>query len=363
MFPLFLYARRNPYSSLRRKVKSSTARDESSVIPSRDWIPPAAVSSQSWSSSVDSELATVGSFDTTTEASLEDKQSFAVFSSVSYDSPEPLVPDTTLQEINEPVFNQNSTLCNFKEPISSIVNSNHFRSDQSSRFEHYNNSRDECSHEKDVPTTKHSESQISNVESQSKNQSYSTPSLVKLSTEQASFKPESEKKLRNQPSFEVEGCVHSNVSVSETGNLSNLTNNSVVEFDGEKPSNYQRFDVAKQKKESPMNNQDVKNDQVTNKEHNMLSEILNFLDDANSNIALTSSPLLAINSETESNAEGGFRKTGCEDVTKLHGMSITDLTEEILALQVVIINSNMNNLFFNYRLQIKHAKIRNFNFF
>jgi hypothetical protein len=254
-------------------------------------------------------------------------------------------------------------LCNFKEPISSIVNSNHFRSDQSSRFEHYNNSRDECSHEKDVPTTKHSESQISNVESQSKNQSYSTPSLVKLSTEQASFKPESEKKLRNQPSFEVEGCVHSNVSVSETGNLSNLTNNSVVEFDGEKPSNYQRFDVAKQKKESPMNNQDVKNDQVTNKEHNMLSEILNFLDDANSNIALTSSPLLAINSETESNAEGGFRKTGCEDVTKLHGMSITDLTEEILALQVVIINSNMNNLFFNYRLQIKHAKIRNFNFF
>ena len=137
------------------------------------------------------------------------------------------------------------------------------------------------------------------------------------------------------------------MSVSETGNLSNLTNNSVVKFDGEKPSNYQRFDVAKQKKESSMNNQDVKNDQVTNKEHNMLSEILNFLDDANSNIASTSSPLLAINSETESNAEGGFRKTGCEDVTKLHGMSITDLTEEILALQVVIINSNMNSLFFS----------------
>ena len=102
--------------------------------------------------------------------------------------------------------------------------------------------------------------------------------------------------------------MHSNVSVSETGNLSNLTNNSVVKFDGEKPSNYQRFDVAKQKKESSMNNQDVKNDQVTNKEHNMLSEILNFLDDANSNIASTSSPLLAINSETESNAEGGARQ-------------------------------------------------------
>lgn len=314
--------------------------------PSRDWFPPVPVSSQSWSSSVDSELATVGSFDTGTEASLEDKQSFAVFSSVSCDSPEQLVPDTTLQDINDPVFNQDSTLRNFTKPIPSIINSrqlNHFHSDQSPRCERYN-SHDECYHEKDdqsEPTVYQCESKMIDVESQPKNLPHSTSSPTKLSSEKnASYNPESETNKRKQPSYEIESCAHNNVSASETENAPDSTDDSAGAINSihtsssrsEKPS-CPTFHVVKPKQ------QHIKDDQVTKREPNMLSEILSFLDDANSHTPLASSPHLAINSETESNAEGGFRRPDSEGVTRLHGMTMAELTEEVLALQVFLISS------------------------
>ena len=315
--------------------------------PSRDWFPTVPISSQSWSSSVDSELATVGSFDTGTDASLEDKQSFAVFSSVSCDSPEQLVPDTTLQDKNDPVFNQGSTLRNFTKPIQSIINStqvNHFHSDQSPRCEQYN-SHDECYHGKDdqsESTVYRSESQMIDVKSESKNQPRSASSSMNLSTEKnATYNPESETIKRKQPPYEVESCVHNNESVSETENASISTNDSAGAISDICTSSSRKenpscppFHVVKPKEELQVNNEHIKIDQVTKREPNMLSEILSFLDDANSHTPLARSPLLAINSETESNAEGGFRRPDCEGVTRLHGMSMTELTEEVLALQV-----------------------------
>ena len=67
---------------------------------------------------------------------------------------------------------------------------------------------------------------------------------------------------------------------------------------------------------------------VEKKEPCMLSEILNFLDDANQ-AANSNSPMHALNSETESTNQsngGGHQnqKGGCETVNKLHGMTKTE---------------------------------------
>lgn len=71
----------------------------------------------------------------------------------------------------------------------------------------------------------------------------------------------------------------------------------------------------------------------------MLSEILNFLDGTNNQTAADSSPLPLINSETESNL-GGFRggeaRAGSENINKLRNMSKTELTEEVLSLQMLV---------------------------
>ena len=81
------------------------------------------------------------------------------------------------------------------------------------------------------------------------------------------------------------------------------------------------------------NEENTRENKTTKREPNMLSEILNFLDDAN--LQTSNSPIPVINSETESNA-GGFRRPGCESVSKLHGMSMAPLTEEVLSLQMLV---------------------------
>ena len=73
----------------------------------------------------------------------------------------------------------------------------------------------------------------------------------------------------------------------------------------------------------------------------MLSEILNFLDGTNNQTAAVNSPLPLINSETESNL-GGFRGgearpgVGSENINKLRNMTKTELSEEVLSLQMLV---------------------------
>ena len=79
--------------AFRRRVESSSARERSPASRKTghaidEWRSRASssLSNDNWSTSADSELATVGSHDFETESSTEEKRSFAVFSSTSNDS-------------------------------------------------------------------------------------------------------------------------------------------------------------------------------------------------------------------------------------------------------------------------------------
>ena len=146
--------RKNQFSSFRRPLTSSTSREESRFRILNDWRPSSSQSND-WSS-VDSELAVAG-----TDTSLEDKQSndsqsekqskqsFAVFSSFSFDSRENLttniMPTQASSDI-EPNFELSSSkMPSVVQKMKSTdgrpnndyieVNSNHDSSEQISKDE------------------------------------------------------------------------------------------------------------------------------------------------------------------------------------------------------------------------------------
>ena len=214
--------RRNPYSSLRRQAGgSSTSREDSSVNKApRDWVPPA--SSQSWSSSVDSELATVGSFDT--EVSLDDKQSFAVFSSVSCDSRENLAPDTMQQDMDaEPGFPEASRKI-FTNQLQPVTNSGQSACRfQSPRCEKHSTQSD-CSKKEDSETPHPSESEMID---ESKNKLLVNSSSFKMrpctAQNSSAVHRNTETHYRNQPSLAAESRSHESIkeliATEEANNL------------------------------------------------------------------------------------------------------------------------------------------------
>ncbi|XP_057372153.1 centrosomal protein of 131 kDa-like [Daphnia carinata] len=338
-----LVSKRNPYSSLHRPAtSSSSSREDRSTKPQRDWIPPPHTSRRSWSSSIDSELATVGSYDTVTEYSLEDKQSFAVFSSASSDSPERLEPDTSLQDINDPVFlEQEKPAHNFKKPIICTTNSRQPGQLQSSDCTQYKHPDALTKIEAD-PRLHRSESYAINDQLQPNNRQCTTaPTPEPMTLQNVNCNPCVETNNIQRPSAVVD--VSADDNLAPVSGASNLIDDSVDEMSSirspsggsEKPVN-QSFQIVTRKQEPEAKNEESRKDQSTKKENNVLSEILNFLDDANSDTPVLRSPLLAINSETESNAEGGFRRPRCEGVTRLHGMSMAELIEEVLSLQMLV---------------------------
>lgn len=326
----------------RQGTSSSTSREDRSAKPQRDWIPPTHTSAQSWSSSIDSELATVGSFDTGTEYSLEDKRSFAVFSSVSCDSPERLSPDTSLQAINVPDFKQVSPGHNFTIPIISTNNSRQPGNFKSSDCQQYN-TQDVASKNETDPTSHCSESY--SADDLSNNRRSAEPIIA----QKTNGIPHLEADNFQVPSTGDDASANDNLApVSGAADALNLID-SVDEMSsirtasgGSEKQKYQSFQTVKQRHEPELNNEETKKDRTTKKENNVLSEILNFLDDANSDLPVLRSSHLAINSETESNAEGGFRRPRNEGVKRLHGMSMAELTEEVLGLQVIIMSSYTN---------------------
>lgn len=109
--------RQHRYASLRREMsRSATTREERASLMANSKLQSTsnqkwthAESSHSWSSSVDSELATVGSFET--EASSDDKQSFAVFNSASCDSrDEQLLPDAVPLQLDYTLMPEQQTI-------------------------------------------------------------------------------------------------------------------------------------------------------------------------------------------------------------------------------------------------------------
>lgn len=334
------FLRRYPYSSIRRPVGgSSTSREDNSVathtkLQPRDWAPP--ISSQSWSSSVDSELATVGSFDT--EGSLEDKQSFAVFSGDSCDSREHLVPNTIHRDIDHQVFTDNPTqhvsqsesICRFSSPSHEEPNASH---NFSTKME--NDNRIQMSHrsQSDVAENEFkSKDRLTVTNAFSLNSSIDQILAIEDNTKtfdhiQTLSAKETTKQIGAEAmSKEEQDKVFVNDSVDD---VSSIRTPSADEI-SEELDNHESLQVTNQKQETI--NKTRESSQTIKTEPNMLSEILNFLDDASQ--ATNNSPLPIINSETESNA--GFARPASESMRKLHGMSMTQLTEEVLSLQMLV---------------------------
>lgn len=329
---LCLY-RRNIYSSLRRHVGGgSTSREDGPVKnQQREW----PTSSQSWTSSVDSELATVGSFDT--EVSLDDKQSFAVFSSVSCDSQEHLEKDEGQQqdpvsiEDSEnhfasnvrPDSQSNQQICSFQAPSCEQLRT-----------------RDECLKKgNESETSQHYKAEITDAESLKKNPSHAITSLTFTSSvKQNVTDRQNEKTNGKEPAFVAQACEFEERNTS-LKNLNDhvVTNDSVDEvssinspLENSEKSTPISFENIEEKKET--DSEETNKPYLAKREPNVLSEIMNFLDDA-SQAAV--SPLPVLNSETESTL-GGFRRPGCESINKLHGMSMSQLTEEVLGLQMLV---------------------------
>ncbi|KZS22077.1 Uncharacterized protein APZ42_010960 [Daphnia magna] len=165
-----------------------------------------------------------------------------------------------------------------------------------------------------------------------------------MTVQNANSNPCTEDNNLQRPSAVADVSAHGNIApVSAAPDASNLTDDSVDEMSSirspsggsEKPI-HQSFQIVTQRQEPEQKNEETRKDQLTKKENNVLSDILNFLDDANSDTPVLRSPLLVINSETESNAEGGFRRARCEGVSRLHGMSMAELIEEVLSLQMLV---------------------------
>lgn len=329
---------------------SSTSREDNSVplrskLLSRDWVQPNPnTSSQSWSSSVDSELATVGSFET--EGSLEDKQSFAVFSSVSCDSQDNFVSDTAHRGIDtvftDPVQQvgllQSESTCRFASPSCDQNRDHH------DEYSNMDGGEPETSHQSGSNVLDNVlEFQTKNRHSVTNTFSFKSPIEQSLANGDRNVQTYNQEHI--QSTSRPETYIHDKGLVSKGDNKGIFTIDSVDEVssigtpstngENEQPTTeHASLQTTKPNQDLKINEEIKINTQKTTKvEPNMLSEILNFLDDASQ--ATNNSPLPVVNSETESNA-GGFGKPGCESVQKLHGMSMAQLTEEVLSLQMLV---------------------------
>ena len=274
----------------------------------------ATLSSEWNSSEVDSdasELACVGSVDFYSETSSEDKRSYAVFSSFSTDSADPLNA------------RMDSGVC--RAPAAVDVH----RANNNNN----NNNKDAGSSELDATyVTVHQqdrrEPQVSPMERDGK-ATENTDNVSCRARERVSC---SEAEAEDEASSQHTEAPGASLKTDERS----VSGESVdVQPSDQQPATKGNGNGAKQQKSKP--------------ETNVLSEILNFLDDANKNSPVNCHSA-AINSETESNmgsgggggggggvaGGGGGGGYGLDTIGKLHGMSMTQLTEECLGMQILV---------------------------
>lgn len=248
-------------------------------------------------SSLDSELATVGSVDF--ESSYEEKRSFVVFSSSSSEMGR-LINDSPAR------LPERDSLVTQGASNASHGRTAHFHDTCTS-----NDSKDSISVTNDkvngtsktfamkVNCDKEEDKQAGNQCKQQK--------ILKSEPKQASCSKENDEREQDSPTIseEIDSYSQENRSKANVFSAQSIDKGS----DNQKRVHHARLHGG---------------------EPNVLSEILTFLDDANK---VTGSPVGA-NSETESSA--GFCKPSAENISKLHGMSISQLTEEVLSLQMLL---------------------------
>ena len=322
-----------------------------------DWTRPSSSQSNDWSS-VDSELATAGSC--VTDISLEDKQSndsqsekqskqsFAVFSSFSFDSQENLTTNTVMPsqgfgndigQSSQPAIHSSSTIVQRIQSHEKPNNSYKLNTNEQFKQiikDEQNISSEECSSNESTKVENDTEvqttclpvkaAQLSITEQKNAEKHYPRQSAVIEKIHVVNKKMESFLKIPTQEILKTDN----NPVLNEREIIQQrVTSNTEITEEPQIPASNVNEIHSKQMDED-----------LKVKEPNMLSEILNFLDDANQQ-ANSNSPVHAmINSETESTNQstgGGHQqqKVGCESVNKLHGMTKSQLADEVLALQML----------------------------
>lgn len=377
------------YNDGNHQINSKTSRD--------CWDrPTSSQSNNGWSSSVDSELATVGSFETGS-SSLDDKQSFAVFGSISFDSRENLAhgneltgrvmknPDVTSAPsvpAGAPAnsftgVHENSALNGAHSGRSANTRA-HFQSSLHHHFEDISENGSRESSKADDDSSKGpllSESSViaGNIRERksasSSNRYQKQPTAINSqvansdqATDQAKDNSRSAPSSKYARVVSVDEPHHQSSdktidstaneflqSMNDTADEVSSVHTAIEERETiEKPAATSTNSPRQQQScQSCSDEQNKDSNQEETKMKNkrgpdtMLSEILNFLDGTNNQTAAVNSPLPLINSETESNL-GGFRGgearpgVGSENINKLRNMTKTELSEEVLSLQMLV---------------------------
>ena len=262
--------------------------------------------SNDWYSSVDSELATVGSVDLDDSASSsEGKRSYAVFSSFSCDeSADHLNVKAGLQMTPEQDGEQSAPRAT---PANKVVVDFHTPRAEASQ-----------QHSSEF-TCKKSLTEVQNVVAPSAGKDSESSQSGEMGGDPQRDEPEKEKMKSNRESDDDEPA--------SDGDRSKMNEHSADESVAE----------DRQRKNSrPVELQLTSRSQSAGKKmeaNDVLSEILHFLDDANKESS--NSPAL-INSETESNIGVTYGRPSIDSIGKLHGMTQTQLTEEVLSLQMLL---------------------------
>lgn len=362
------YTRRSQFAPSRRRgtfcsaTRSTAAIGEAKPINNAEWARPSSSPSSVWSSSVDSDLATVGSC-CGTESSLEEKHSFAVFSSSS----------GSRENLDHGVGHNTNCIVRTKpvdraaSPSKVVANVDPQTSPgrPESAFSKYEQHRErsnvpevENDPAKDSPSQsfepKTTEEDVTKrTHGKSSSLSPSDPAIIiqDLNTTVTGGAKSKLLQINSNKLYHSEhlGDLMANEqfpSVNDPMQDDTADEVSSVHTASEERASFGHVTIAensliKTQAESELGKKDHGGHRLELAKAtgpNVLSEILNFLDGANHTVLSNNSPLPMINSETESNA-GGFpaeRIGSCENINKLRGMSLAELIEEVLSLQMLL---------------------------